>query len=56
MTSQPWKQAIAIHMLPIISRTEDKQTKKFGKLSENNMSKHTQNVVEKRLPDTFLKN
>ena len=38
MTSQPWKQTIAIHLLPIISRTEDKQTKKFGKLRENNMS------------------
>ena len=38
MTSQPWKETIAIHMLPIISRTEDKQTKKFGKLRENNMS------------------
>ena len=44
MTSQPWKETIAIHMLPIISRTEDKQTKKFGKLRENNMSN---NFLEK---------
>ena len=34
MASQPWKQTIAIQMLPIISN----QAIKFGQLRENNMS------------------
>ena len=37
MTSQPWKQVIAIHMLSIILRTEGNQTMKFGQLRQNNM-------------------
>ena len=38
MTSQPWKQTIAIHMLSIILRTEGNQTMRFGQLRQNNMS------------------
>ena len=38
MASQPWKQTIAIQMLPIMSRTEGNQAIKFGQLRENNMS------------------
>ena len=32
MASQPWKQTIAIHILPNISGTKDNQPKKFGQL------------------------
>ena len=49
MTSQPGKQAILIHILPEISRSEGNQTMKFGQLN------HTQNVVEKRFPRLFSK-
>ena len=38
MTSQPWKQTIAIHILSIILRTEGNQTMRFGQLGQNNMS------------------
>ena len=37
MTSQPGKQAIAIHILPNISGTKDTQTMKFPQLIEHNM-------------------
>ena len=37
MTSQPWKQTIAIHTLPSISRGKGNQTMKFGQLIECNM-------------------
>ena len=37
MTSQPGWQAIAIHILPNISRSEGNQTMKFGQLIEYNM-------------------
>ena len=37
MMSQPWKQAIAIHILSIILRTEGNQRMKFGQLRQNNM-------------------
>ena len=37
MTSQPWKQRIAIHILPNISRSEGNRTMKFDKLTEYNM-------------------
>ena len=39
MVSQPWKQIIAIQMLPIISRINYRnQAIKFGQFRENNMS------------------
>ena len=34
MTSQPGKQAIAIHILPNISRSKGNKTMKFGQLIE----------------------
>ena len=37
MTSQPGKQLIAIHILPIISRSKGNETMKFGQLVEYNM-------------------
>ena len=37
MKSQPGKQAIAICILPYISRSEDNQTTKFSQLIEYNM-------------------
>ena len=60
MTSQPGKQTIAIHILPYISRSKDNQTVKFGQLIEYNMRRfflknHTQIVVEKLVPNPFLK-
>ena len=39
MTSQPGKQAIAIHILPYILKSKDYQTLKFGHLIEYNMRK-----------------
>ena len=36
MTSQPGKQAIAMHILPNISRRKGSQTMKFGHLTEHN--------------------
>ena len=58
--SQPGKQTIVIHVLPRILRNKDNQAKKFGSLREYNMKNiflknHTQNVVEKLVPDLFLK-
>ena len=37
MTSQPGEQTIVIHILSNISRGKDKQTMKFGQLTECNM-------------------
>ena len=61
MMSKPGKQTFAIHILPKISRSKDNLIMKFGQLIEHNMSNiflkdHTQNVVEKLFPDSFLKN
>ena len=58
MTSQPWKQTIAIHMLSIILRTEGNQTMKFGQLRQNNMSnifleKAYKKYGEKTIPRPF---
>ena len=36
MTSQPGLQAIAVHILPNISQSKDKQAIKFGQLIEYN--------------------
>ena len=38
MTSQPGKQAIAMHILPNISQSKGNQTMKFGQLIEYNMT------------------
>ena len=58
MTAQPGKQTIAIHILPNISRSKDSRSMKFSQLIECNMGNiflknHTQNVMEKLLPDIF---
>ena len=59
--SQPSYQTIVIHILPNISRSKGNQTMKFGQLIECNMrtiflEKPYTNVMEKLVPDPFLKN
>ena len=59
MTSQAWKQIIAIHIMPNISRSKGSQTMKYGQLIEYNkrnifLKNHTQNVVEKLFHDPFI--
>ena len=59
MTSQTGKQIIKIHIFPNISRSKDNQATKFDQLIEysmRNIFHHIQNVVEKLVPDPFLKN
>ena len=61
MKSQTGKQKTAIHILPNILRNKGNQTMKFGQLIEYNMrniflEKLCTNVVEKLVPDPFLKN
>ena len=60
MISQPGYQTVAIHILPNISRNKSNKTMKFGQLIECNkrniLENHTQNVVEKLIPNPFLEN
>ena len=60
MTSQSGQQINAMHVLPNISRSKGHQTMKFGQLIEYNriflLENHTHNVVQKLVPDYFLKN
>ena len=61
MTSQLGKQTIAVHILLNISRSKGNQTMKTGQLTEYKMrniflEKSYTNVVEKLLPDPFVKN
>ena len=59
MMPKPVQQTIAIHILPNISRKEDNQTITFGQLIEDNrkflLKNHSENVMEKLLPEPFLK-
>ena len=55
MTSQPGKQLIAIHILPIISRSKGNETMNIT-WETFFLKNHTQNVEEKLFPDPFLKN
>ena len=59
MMSQTGHQINTIHILPNISRSKGNQTTKFGQLIEYNMifflKNHTQNMVEKLVPDPFVK-
>ena len=60
MTPQPGKQTIVIHILPNILRSEDNQAMKFSQLLEYKMGNifleiHTQNIVERIVPDPFQK-
>ena len=68
MTSQTGRQIIAVDILPYVSRGKGSQTMKFGQLAliplwliEYNremcfLKIQTQNVVEKLVPDPFIKN
>ena len=61
MTSKPGKHAIAIRILPSISRSKGNQTMKFCQLIELTLKIFfleylTQNMVEKLFPDPFLEN
>ena len=52
---------ITIHILANISRSRDNQAIIFGQLLEHNKSNiflknYTQNMVEKLVPDPFVKN
>ena len=58
MTLQPRKQAIAINILPNISRSKGNRTMKFGQFIEYNveiffLKNHTQRLVEKLVTDPF---
>ena len=59
MMSQTGHKINTIHILPNISRSKGNQTTKFGQLIEYNMifflKNHTQNMVEKLVPDPFVK-
>ena len=54
MTSSVGKQITKIHILCNISRSKDVQTMKLG-IRSIFLKNHTQNVVEKLVPDPFLK-
>ena len=61
MTLSTGKQMTAIHILLNISRRKGSQTMKFGQLIDYNMrniflKNHAKNVVEKLVPDPFVKN
>ena len=61
MTSQNGKQTIVIQVLPNISRSKRNQRMKFGQLIDYNrelflLKNDTKNVVEKLVPNPFLKN
>ena len=54
-------QTNTIHLMPNISRKKSNQEMKFGQLIEYNMGDllekpYSQNVVEKLVPDPFIKN
>ena len=63
MTSQPGKQAIAMQILPNISRRQGNQTMKFGQLIVYNMKNiflenltKRENLIKKTVPRHFFKN
>ena len=63
MTSQPGKQAIAMHILPNISRRQGNRTMKFGQLIVYNMKNiflenltKRENLIKKTVPRHFFKN
>ena len=61
VTSQAGKQAIAIHVLPNISRSKGKQTMKFSQLIEYNMwnifvEKSYTKYSGETIPRPYLKN
>ena len=50
MTSQPGLRTIAIHILPIISKSKGSQTMKYGQLIESNK----RNIFLQKLSYLFL--
>ena len=60
MTLQSGKQAIAIHILPNISRLKDNQTMKFGQLIDNMrnnfLEKSNTKCAGETIPRPFSKN
>ena len=63
MKTQIGNQVITLHIFPNILKSKGNQTMKFGQLIDYSMRKvfflqknHTQNMVEKLVPDPFLKN
>ena len=57
VTSQTGQQISIIHILPNMSRRKGNQTMKFSQLIEILfLRNHTQNVVEKLIPNPFIKN
>ena len=61
MMSQPGQQTIVTHILPNISISKSNHTIKLGQLIECNLTNifleiHTQSMMEKLVPDPFLKN
>ena len=57
MTSQPGKQAIAIHIYPNISRSKSNQALKVGQLIEYNIRNiFLEKMADELFPDLFLKN
>ena len=61
MISQTGQEIITIHIMPNISRSKGNQIMKFGQLKEYNttsiifLKNHTKNVMEKIVPDPFIK-
>ena len=61
MISQTRQEIITIHIMPNISRSKGNQIMKFGQLKEYNttsiifLKNHTKNVMEKIVPDPFIK-
>ena len=47
MTSQPGEQTIAIHILPNISRSKDKQTMKLRQLIEHTIEMFSLKIMQK---------
>ena len=54
MTLQPSQQAIAIHILPNISRSKDNEAMKFGQVIEDNTRKFSLNIMQKMSQRNYL--
>ena len=59
MMPQPGQERIVLQILSNISRSKGNKTMKFDPLIENNMRNiflkhHTENMVEKLVPDPFM--
>ena len=54
MTLQPSQQAIAIHILPNISRSKDNEAMTFGQVIEDNTRKFSLNIMQKMSQRNYL--